>query len=136
MNQTCPGCGRNELHKMCPAHGTPYYMSGEVFTEEMEKKLKDGALRPFSSALIHQKMVRIPTGYYPEETDVLNDMPFKNGESVEVLWPDRHQSIEKVAVERSPAGHQAAFVMIDIGHGVSVPLRVLDPRIKLRRLNG
>jgi uncharacterized Zn finger protein (UPF0148 family) len=41
MNQTCPGCGRPELHKRCPAWGTPYYMSGEVFTEEMEKEEKE-----------------------------------------------------------------------------------------------
>ena len=34
----CPGCGRKELHKMCPAHGTPYYMSGVLFTKEMEEK--------------------------------------------------------------------------------------------------
>ena len=38
---TCPGCGRQEVHKMCPAHGTKYYMSGKVFTEEMEKELKE-----------------------------------------------------------------------------------------------
>lgn len=33
----CPGCQRPEMHKWCPAHGTPYYMSGQLFTEEMEK---------------------------------------------------------------------------------------------------
>jgi hypothetical protein len=32
----CPGCGRDELHKLCPAYGTPYYMSGTVFTKDME----------------------------------------------------------------------------------------------------
>lgn len=32
----CPGCGRNEIHKACPAHGTPYYMSGKPFTVEVE----------------------------------------------------------------------------------------------------
>lgn len=36
----CPGCGRPELHKTCPAWGTPKYMSGELFTEEDEKKYK------------------------------------------------------------------------------------------------
>lgn len=40
-NKPCPGCGRYELHKMCPAHGTEYYMSGITFTEEMEKELKE-----------------------------------------------------------------------------------------------
>jgi len=34
----CPGCGRSEVHKMCPAWGTPLYMTGQVFTEEDEKK--------------------------------------------------------------------------------------------------
>lgn len=28
-NYKCPGCGRPELHKMCPAWGTPHYMSPE-----------------------------------------------------------------------------------------------------------
>lgn len=23
----CPGCGKSEIHKMCPAHGTPVYMN-------------------------------------------------------------------------------------------------------------
>ncbi len=32
----CRGCGRPELHKMCPAWGTPMYMSGQLFTAEME----------------------------------------------------------------------------------------------------
>ena len=34
----CPGCGRPELHKFCPAWGTPHYMSGHLFTAEMEAK--------------------------------------------------------------------------------------------------
>lgn len=38
----CRGCQREELHKMCPAHGTLYYMSGKEFTPEMEKALKGG----------------------------------------------------------------------------------------------
>lgn len=33
----CAGCGRPEIHKMCPAWGTPKYMTGELFTEEDEK---------------------------------------------------------------------------------------------------
>lgn len=37
VSQNCPGCGRNELHKMCPAYGTEHYMSGHLFTLEMEK---------------------------------------------------------------------------------------------------
>lgn len=37
----CSGCQRElfEPHKMCPAWGTKYYMSGELFTPEMEKEL-------------------------------------------------------------------------------------------------
>lgn len=34
----CPGCQRPELHKMCPAWNTPYYMTGTPFTEEVEKE--------------------------------------------------------------------------------------------------
>ena len=34
----CRGCQRPEVHKMCPAWGTPKYMSGELFTEEDEVK--------------------------------------------------------------------------------------------------
>lgn len=34
----CRGCGRPELHKMCPAWGTPFYMSGKLYTEEDEKQ--------------------------------------------------------------------------------------------------
>jgi hypothetical protein len=30
----CPGCGRSELHKACPAHGTPYYMSGAPLPDD------------------------------------------------------------------------------------------------------
>lgn len=37
----CPGCGRPELHKMCPAWGTPLYMSGKPFTKEDEEKYKE-----------------------------------------------------------------------------------------------
>ena len=36
----CPGCGRDALHKMCPAWGTPFYMSGVKFTEEIETRWK------------------------------------------------------------------------------------------------
>lgn len=35
-NTPCPGCQRMELHKMCPAHGTPFYMSGIPFSKETE----------------------------------------------------------------------------------------------------
>jgi hypothetical protein len=32
----CKGCGRPEIHKMCPAWGTPFYMSGKLYTAEDE----------------------------------------------------------------------------------------------------
>ncbi len=32
----CAGCGRAEVHKNCPAWGTPYYLSGRLFTVEAE----------------------------------------------------------------------------------------------------
>jgi len=35
--EVCRGCQRKEMHKLCPAFGTPYYMSGTAFTEEIEK---------------------------------------------------------------------------------------------------
>lgn len=40
----CAGCGRQllEPHKMCPAHGTPFYMSKVEFTEQDEKLAKEG----------------------------------------------------------------------------------------------
>lgn len=31
----CPGCQHSEFHKMCPAYGTPYYMSGEKLPDEI-----------------------------------------------------------------------------------------------------
>ena len=34
----CPGCHRPELHKMCPAWGTPIFMTGKLFTAEDEVK--------------------------------------------------------------------------------------------------
>lgn len=37
----CIGCQRPELHKICPAWGTPYYMSGELFTKELEEEWKE-----------------------------------------------------------------------------------------------
>ena len=37
----CPGCGRPELHKMCPAWGTEYYMSGKLFTQELEEQTRE-----------------------------------------------------------------------------------------------
>lgn len=33
----CEGCMRQAMHKMCPAHGTPFYMTGVPFTEEVER---------------------------------------------------------------------------------------------------
>ena len=33
----CDGCMRIAMHKMCPAHGTPFYMTGVPFTEEVER---------------------------------------------------------------------------------------------------
>lgn len=38
MEFKCPGCQRPEIHKMCPAWGTPLYMSGVLFTKEDEEK--------------------------------------------------------------------------------------------------
>lgn len=40
-NFVCRGCGRPELHKFCPAWGTPKFMTGEVFTKEDEVKYKE-----------------------------------------------------------------------------------------------
>lgn len=37
----CPGCGREELHKICPAWGIEYYMSGKLLTKELEEQTKD-----------------------------------------------------------------------------------------------
>ena len=37
----CAGCQREEIHKMCPAFGTPLYMSGNLFTKEDEEKYKE-----------------------------------------------------------------------------------------------
>ena len=36
MNK-CPGCQRDEIHKKCPAHGTPFYMSGVPFSIRVEE---------------------------------------------------------------------------------------------------
>ena len=33
----CAGCGRNVIHKHCPAYGTPFYCSGIGFSEALEK---------------------------------------------------------------------------------------------------
>ena len=35
MNDLCDGCQRPEVHKKCPAHGTPFYMSGIPYTKEV-----------------------------------------------------------------------------------------------------
>ena len=29
----CPGCMKPEIHKYCPAYGTPFYMSGIPYTD-------------------------------------------------------------------------------------------------------
>jgi hypothetical protein len=34
---TCPGCGREDMHLMCPAFGTPFYMSGIPYLVELAK---------------------------------------------------------------------------------------------------
>lgn len=36
----CAGCGREELHKMCPAYGTIFYMSDIPYLPEIEKIVK------------------------------------------------------------------------------------------------
>ena len=41
MEYVCPGCGRSEMHKMCPAWGTSYYLSGKLFTKEIEEATRD-----------------------------------------------------------------------------------------------
>ena len=41
MKYKCPGCQREELHKMCPAYGTPFYMTGILFTKELEEQYKE-----------------------------------------------------------------------------------------------
>jgi hypothetical protein len=43
MGIICPGCQRelSEPHKMCPAWGTSYYMSGKLFTPEIEEATKE-----------------------------------------------------------------------------------------------
>lgn len=41
MKFKCPGCQRPELHKMCPAWGTPLYMSGKLFTKEHEEQYRE-----------------------------------------------------------------------------------------------
>lgn len=40
-DSTCPGCSRHEIHKMCPAYGTKYYMSGILLTKELEEENKE-----------------------------------------------------------------------------------------------
>lgn len=44
----CDGCQRVEVHKMCPAHGTPWYMSGPSFpyTKDIENMLKTTKIDP------------------------------------------------------------------------------------------
>ncbi len=45
----CSGCQRNEMHKRCPAHDTPFYMSGVSYTKEIEALVKAGLLSPESA---------------------------------------------------------------------------------------
>tara|TARA_R110000751_G_scaffold226863_1_gene328775 strand:+ start:567 stop:1145 length:579 start_codon:yes stop_codon:yes gene_type:complete len=33
----CKGCQRPEVHKRCPAHGTPFYCTGVLFSKETEE---------------------------------------------------------------------------------------------------
>lgn len=40
-SDVCPGCQRLEFHKMCPAHGTPFYMSGVPYTENDERNYNE-----------------------------------------------------------------------------------------------
>ncbi len=35
-SKACLGCQRQEEHKLCPAYGTVFYMSGVPFTPEIE----------------------------------------------------------------------------------------------------
>lgn len=48
----CPGCRRVATHKVCPAHGTPFYMSGVPFTFDIAflywKRVKEGGVDPDS----------------------------------------------------------------------------------------
>jgi len=37
VNDLCDGCQRPEVHKKCPAHGTPFYMSGIPYPKEIEE---------------------------------------------------------------------------------------------------
>ena len=37
----CAGCGRNVIHKFCPAYGTPFYCSGVEFSKETEGVIKE-----------------------------------------------------------------------------------------------
>lgn len=46
----CRGCGRPEMHKMCPAWGTPFYMSGKLFTAELEAEWKEVRDKAIESA--------------------------------------------------------------------------------------
>ena len=40
-DNTCPGCQRNEIHFMCPAYGTPFYMSGVPYSVRVESLFKE-----------------------------------------------------------------------------------------------
>ena len=43
MDDKCLGCQRTEVHKRCPAHGTPFYMSGVPYTKHIENIIKNYA---------------------------------------------------------------------------------------------
>lgn len=48
----CPGCQHPEFHKMCPAYGTPYYMSGEKLPDEIyNAKVKPWQKRRVNEAI-------------------------------------------------------------------------------------
>lgn len=40
----CDGCKRYEIHKMCPAYGTEFYMTGVPYTERVEEFVKKNNL--------------------------------------------------------------------------------------------
>ncbi len=59
----CPGCQRNDLHMMCPAYGTPFYMSGVPFPEKLAKII--AVLNPDDRQIIFE----VIKGFASVETD-------------------------------------------------------------------
>lgn len=61
VDTPCSGCGRYELHKMCPAYGTPFYMSGIPMSVEDEKLWKestpDSDIRKLMAERLFQKQL-------------------------------------------------------------------------------